>query len=53
MVFCASWQLPKFLFEGSDSEYKLMVKVLFVIQMRYLFFISFFFDSADCQQSVA
>jgi len=20
MAFCASWQLPKFLFQGSDSE---------------------------------
>jgi len=30
-----------------------MVKVLFVTQMRNLFFMSFFFDSADCQQSVA
>jgi len=29
-----------------------MVKILFVIQMRQLFFMSFF-DSADCQQSVA
>jgi len=30
-----------------------MVKVLFVIEMQNLFFMSFFFDSADCQQSVA
>jgi len=29
-----------------------MVKVLFMIQMQYLFFMSLFFDSADCQQSV-
>jgi len=53
MAFCASWQLPKFLFQGSDSEYNVMVKVLFVMQMRYFFFMSFFFESADCQQSVA
>jgi len=24
MAFCASWQLPKFLFQGSDSEYSRM-----------------------------
>jgi len=30
-----------------------MVKVLFVIQKRNLFFMSFFFDRAECQQSVA
>ena len=53
MAFCASWQLPKFLFQGSDSEYNAMAKVLFVLQMRYLFLMSFFFDSADCQQSAA
>jgi len=53
VAFCASWQLPKFLFQVSDSEQNVMVKVLFVMQMRSLFFVSFFFDGADCQQSVA
>jgi len=28
MAFCDSWQLPKFLFQGSDSEQNAMVKVL-------------------------
>jgi len=27
MAFCASWQLPKFLFQGRDSEKKVVVKV--------------------------
>ena len=31
MAFCASWQLPKFLFQGSDSEQNVMVTVLFVL----------------------
>jgi len=39
----------KFLFQGSDSEQNVMVKTLFMIQMRYLFSMSFFFDSANCQ----
>jgi len=43
MRFCASWQLPKFLFQGSDSESKVVVKVSFVVQMRNLFFMYFFF----------
>jgi len=30
-----------------------MLKVLFVMQMRNLFFMNFSFESADCQQSVA
>jgi len=47
MTFCASSELNKFLFQGSDSEGNVIVKVLFVIQMRYLFFMSFFCDSAD------
>jgi len=34
----------KFLSQGSDSEKNVMAKVLFVIQMRYLFFMRFFFD---------
>ena len=53
MAFCASWQLPKFLFQGSDSEFKVMLKVLFVMQTRNLFFMKFFSESADCQQAVA
>jgi len=30
-----------------------MLKVLFVMQMRDLFFMNFFFESANCQQLVA
>jgi len=53
IAFCASWQLPKFVLQGSDSDWKLVMKVLFIMQMRNLFFMKFFLESADCQQSVA
>jgi len=28
MAFCASWQLLKFLFQGSDSKWKVVMKVI-------------------------
>jgi len=53
MAFCASWQLPKFLFQGSDNEIECNGQGFIRDTDAILVLYEPFFDSANCQQSVA
>jgi len=53
MAFSAFWQSLKFLFQDSDASRRWRLRFLFVMQIRNLFFMKLFFESADFQQSVA
>jgi len=53
MGFCASWQLPKFLFQGNDSQKNVVSKVFIRHTDAKVVLYELFFESVDCQQTVA